>query len=112
MGIRAVFAEALPDIFNEAGEDARFVPLSGNAKDCKIFIEFDVLLQPSGVEAQATEVGTTIEALLSDETLPVGDTTSLTQEPVRGDTFVYDGTTYTVKAIISNDKMTIKMVVT
>jgi hypothetical protein len=108
MGLRAVFAAAVPNIFVAAGEDAVFYPSVGDSVECKIFIDFDVMLQPAGVETQVWNQGTTIEALLSeDEGIGIGTT-----EPDRGETFVYDGITYTVQAVIANDGLTVKMQVT
>lgn len=101
MGLRSVFQLALPDIFNAAGEDAVFTPLSGPAVACKIFIEFNVQLQPVGVDAQVWEMGTTIEALLSE----------IGHQPERGETFTYNSTVYTVKAVMADDGLTVKMVV-
>ncbi len=104
MGLRAVFAAALPGIFDAAGEDAVFTPATGAAIPCKVFIDFNVMLQPAGVETQVWQRGTTIEALLS----------VIGCEPNRGETFTMDGTayTYTVQAILENDGLTVKAVVT
>lgn len=102
MGLRAVFADALPGIFDAAGEDAVFTPTTGAPIPCKVFIDFSVMLQPSGVEAQAWERGTTIEALLS----------VIGREPNRGETFTVDSIVYTVKAILEDDGLTVKAVVT
>jgi hypothetical protein len=102
MGLRGVFAAALPGIFDAAGEDAVFTPATGDPIPCKIFIDFSVLLQPAGVEVQAWERGTTIEALLS----------VLGREPDRGETFTHESVVYTVRTILENDGLTVKMVVT
>jgi len=106
MGLRSVFAEALPDIFDAAGEDAVFTPAAGDPIPCKVFIEFNVMLQPAGVEVQVWQRGTTIEALLSD----------IAREPNRGETFTLDipsdDTVYTVQAISENDGLKVKAVVT
>ena len=102
MGLRTVFAEALPNIFDAAGEDAVFHPLTGPSVPCKIFIDFNVQLQASGAEMQIWERGTTIEALLSE----IGG------EPDAGSHFVYDGTSYYVRVITDNDGLTVKAVVT
>jgi hypothetical protein len=111
MGLRAVFAAALPDIFDAAGEDAVFTPAEGASIPCKVFIEFNVMLQPAGVDVQVWQRGTTIEALLS-ETPNLG----IGREPNRGETFTLDipsnDTVYTVQAILENDGLTVKAVVT
>jgi hypothetical protein len=105
MGLRAVFAAALPGIFDAAGEDAVFTPATGAAIPCKVFIDFNVMLQPAGVETQVWQRGTTIEALLS----------VIGREPDRGETFTLDipadDTIYTVQAILENDGLTVKVVV-
>jgi hypothetical protein len=101
MGLRAVFAEALPGIFTAAGEAAVFTPSTGAPIPCFVFIDFDVELQPSGMEAQVWERGTTIEALLS----------VILKEPDRAETFTVDGVVYTVKSIAENDGLTVKCVV-
>lgn len=106
MGLRAVFAAAVPNIFNAAGEDAVFTPATGDPIPCKVFIDFNVMLQPAGVEVQVWQQGTTIEALLS----------VLGREPNRGETFTLDipsdDTIYTVQAILEDDGLTVKAVVT
>lgn len=108
MGIRSIFAEAIPNIFDAAGEDATYTPVAGDPVACKIFIDFDVNLQPAGMDAQVWQQGTTIEVSLSTEDgIGIG-----LQEPNRGDVFTYDGTDYTVQAILANDGLTCKMVVT
>ncbi len=101
MGLRAVFAAALPGIFQAAGEEASFAPATGAAIPCMVFIDFNVQLQPAGLETQIWQRGTTIEALL----------TEILREPDRGETFTVDGTTYTVQAILENDGLTVKAVV-
>ena len=106
MGLRAVFADALPGIFSAAGEDAIFTPAAGDAVSCMVFIDFNVMLQPGGGEAQVWQQGTTIEALLSE----------IGRAPNRGEKFTLDipedGTEYTVQAILENDGLTVKMAVT
>jgi hypothetical protein len=101
MGLRAVFAAALPGIFEAAGEAAVFTPSVGAAVPCFVFIDFDVDLQPSGMEAQVWERGTTIEALLS----------VILKVPDRGETFTVAGRGYTVKSIAANDGLSVKCVV-
>ena len=101
MGLRAVFAAAFPGIFTAAGEAAVFTPSVGAPVPCFVFIDFDVELQPSGMEAQVWERGTTIEALLS----------VILKEPDRGETFTVDSVIYTVKSIAANDGLTVKAIV-
>ena len=107
MGLRAIFGEALPDVFTEAGEAAIFTPSGGAPVPCFVIPAFNVMLQPAGMEAQAWQRGTTIEALLSD----VSDIGIGTTEPNRGDTFLVDGATYTVQSVLENDGLIVKVVV-
>jgi hypothetical protein len=102
MGLRAVFSDALPGIFEAAGEDALFAPAAGNAIPCHVFIDFNVKLQPGGTTGQIVIRGTTIEALLSE----------IGREPNRNETFTLDGVVYTVKSPLENDGLTVKVVVT
>ncbi|MBN1664840.1 MAG: hypothetical protein JW943_14665 [Deltaproteobacteria bacterium] len=104
MGLRAIMDEAVLQLFEEKeqGEDAVFHPAEGDPIPCKVFIDFDVRLQPAGIEAQVWETGTVIEAPLS----------MLGRKPVRGETFTYDSTTYTVKRIADDDRFTFKAEVT
>lgn len=108
MGLRGVFAAALPGIFTAAGETAVFTPATGSPVSCYVFINFNVDLQPSGMEVQVWERGTVIEALLTDS----GEGTAIGREPDRGETFTVAGTVYTVKATLENDGLTVKVAVT
>jgi hypothetical protein len=113
MGLRAELQEALPDMFDAAGEDAIFTPATGVPIPCKVFIDFGVLFQPSGFDVQVWERGTKIEALLNgDGSIPDG--IAISREPASGETFALTdiGETYTVKAILENDGFTVKAVVT
>ena len=112
MSLRTDIAASLPDLFAE-GEPAVFTPAAGEAVPCMVFIDFDVALQPAGIESQIWQRGTTIEALLSE----------IGRVPNRGEMItVYpdaasrsagtDGTEYTVQAILENDGLTVKMAVT
>ena len=101
MGIRAIFREALPDIFDDTGEEAIFTPAAGDPVPCRVFIEFGVLLQPGGTGGQVTARSTTIKALLSE----------IGREPNRNETFTLDGTVYKVESPLENNGLTVKMVV-
>lgn len=106
MSLRTDLAAALPDLF-DAADDALFTPASGPAVACKVFVEFDVLLQPGGMDAQIVGTGTTIEALPTDDAgIGIG------RAPVRGETFTLDGVVYTVQTILEDDGLTVKAVVT
>lgn len=91
-----------PAIFGALGDSSTFTPSGGAAKTCKVVITFNVMLQPTGVESQVWQGGTTIEALLSE----------IVNEPNRGDVFVVDGVSYTVQAVLENDGVSVKVVVT
>ncbi len=92
----------MPDIFDTAGEDAVFTPQDGSPVECKMFIDFDVALQPVGVQSETWEKGITIELLLS----------AIGQEPKRGDKVLYvdKGKTYTLITPLENDNLSVVMV--
>jgi hypothetical protein len=95
------------DFFTKGGKSAVFTPAGGDPVNCKVFINFNVLLQPAGMESQTWQRVTMIEALLSDDAgIGIG-----TVAPNRLDTFVVGGVTYTVDSIDENDGYTVKVVV-
>lgn len=98
------FIEALhtaaADILNTIGVDAVFTSAAGDV-DCKVDIVKDVDFEPFGVEAQVWGKGITAEAILS----------VIGKEPDRGDTFMANGTAYTVQSIRENDSLTVVCVV-
>jgi hypothetical protein len=104
MGFYAAFAapEGLPKFFETAGEDATFTPDAGDPIPCKVFIDFNVMLQPAGVNTQVWARGTTIEGLLS----------VLGREPKQDETFTVNSIVYTVQGILENDGLTVKVAVT
>lgn len=108
MGLRTIFAEILPEMFEQIGEDATYKPSGGTSIDCKIFINFESSDMPLGLDGQFTGQTVSIEALLSDDA-GIGIGTSV---PGKGDEFTYNGTTYTVKREISNDGQACKLAVT
>lgn len=89
-------------IFTMDGDDATFTPAGGVPVSCHVFVTKSVMLQPAGVETQVWQRGTTIEALVSE----------LGGEPDRGDVFTVGSATYTVQAILENDGLVVKAVVT
>ena len=91
-----------PAIFGALGDSATFTPSGGAAVSCTVIITFNVMLQPTGVESQVWQGGTTIEALLSE----------ITNEPNTGDVFTVGAQTYTVQAPIANDGIFVKVQVT
>jgi hypothetical protein len=98
-----IIAKALTDIFNSPlGDDAMFTPAGGAAVSCRVIVSRSVLLQPTGMDAQVFERGTTIEAILAE----------IGAEPGRGDVFVVGAETYTVQSIDSNDGDTVVAIVT
>jgi len=100
MGLREVFIEAFPGVLDDAGEDASFTPTVGDSIPAiKILIDFDVLLQPSGVDPQTWIKGTVISTALS----------LFEATPRRGDYFTYDAVDYTIQSIIKNDGIEIQM---
>jgi len=101
MGYRSVFTDALQNMFEAAGEDAVFAPATGDPVPCKVFIDFDQVMEPDGLEGMSMQRGTVIEALLSD----------IGREPNRDETFTVAGVTYRVARITANDSFTVKMAV-
>lgn len=99
-----VFDEAVKDIFDndDVAVDADYTPTGEAAVPCRIIINRDVLLQPTGMDAQVVEQGIIIEAILAD----------IGQEPNRGDIFETDTETFTVQSIESNDGRVVKVIVT
>lgn len=79
---------------------ATFTDVGGDPVICNVIIDHDVILQPDAYDAQIAEIGTTIDALVSD----VGT-------PRHGATVIVGDTTYTVKRIETNDGYVIKLVV-
>ena len=102
MGFRGDMEEALPDLYEEIGEDAIFEPIEGDPIPCMVDIRRNTLYQPAGMETQVWELGTTIEVLLS----------VIGRAPKQGETFTIGSVVYKVKAILENDGMTAKMAVT
>lgn len=110
MGLRGELQEALPDMFDAAGEDATFTPATGDPVTCKAFIDFDVTLEPTGFDGQIQQTETIIEVLLNgDEDAPDG--ISISRAPVKGETITIDAVVYTVAKIIGNDHFTAKLAV-
>ena len=92
-------ADALTAAFNAVGQSATFSPATGDDVSLKVAVSREVVQQ--GFDATAWTTETTIEAILAD----------LPHEPNRGETFVVDGTTYTVREVMENDGHTVKVVV-
>jgi len=101
MGLRKIFEESLGDVFDTAGEDAVYIPQDGTPLTCKMFIDYDVVMQPAGLQSETWEKGTTIELLLSQ----------IGQIPARGDIVTYTdkGKSYTLLAPVENDGLSIVM---
>lgn len=94
--------KAAPAIFNALGDLSTYTPAGGAAVACTVIVTFNVMLQPTGVESQVWQGGTTIEALCSE----------ITNEPNRGDVFVVRSVSYTVQAVLENDGVSVRVVVT
>lgn len=98
-----VFSNALSDIFaSTIAVAATFTPAGGSSIGCSVIVNRSVLLQPSGMDTQVYERGTTIEVQLSE----------IGAEPNRGDVFVVGTETFTVQSIDSNDGDTVVAIVT
>jgi hypothetical protein len=89
-----IIIQALRDIFDSViGEDALFARSGSAPIPVRVIVNRSVLLQPSGMDTQVYERGTTIEVILDD----------IDGEPVRGDVFTVAAQQYTVQSIDSND---------
>lgn len=79
-------------------------PIITEPTDCKLIINHDVELGPSGFESEIVEMGITVEALYS-----------VVGSPKKGSYFVIDVSgvekTYTVKRTESNDRVFVVVVV-
>jgi len=75
-------------------------PIIFEAAYCKVIINHDVELGPSGFDAEIVEMGTTLEALYS-----------VVGSPKQGSYFVVGEHTYTVKRTESNDRVFVVVVV-
>jgi len=101
MGIDSIVATATVAFYAAAGKTAVFTPATGAPVSCKIFINKNVQLQPTGMESLVWERGTTIEALYSE----------ITREPNVDEKFTYDSIDYTVKSVLQNDGVVMRMAV-
>lgn len=102
-GDGTITGDALRDIYNSPlGIDAVYTPLTGDPVPLRIMLNKNIVLQPSSMDTQVVELGTTIEAILAD----------LGKLPVRGETFVADSDVYTVQSISRNDGEEVEVIVT
>lgn len=97
-----VFGRAMRDIFDSPiAVDAVYHGVV--SVPCRVIITRSVLMQPTGMEAQMWERGTTLEVLLA----AVGNV-----EPDRGDVFILTGgETLTVRSVDQNDGYSVTLVV-
>jgi hypothetical protein len=101
MGFQDNFPRVHQSVFNAVGVPGDYLPSVGDpVLGIKVQIDHDVELSPEGQDFGVTTGGTTIETLLSD-----------TGPPKRGDEFLVEGITYTVKGTAENDKTFVKVVV-
>jgi hypothetical protein len=98
---------ALPEIFEDMGEEAVFTFQGGDQIPCHIFVEFDINLEPDGFTAQIGQTSTVVEALLSELNGIV---------PNKNETFTIvgedsplKGEIYTVQRVLTNDRFTVKV---
>lgn len=99
--IEEIFNDAAEKLFNRIGRDAVYQPVTGDPVSCKVVIERDVDLEPSGFSAQIWGKGITIEAILAE----------LGKEPDAEETFIVDEITHEILAIKENDGRFVTMVV-
>jgi hypothetical protein len=105
MTLKTVMAADLGTVFfntNDFADAATYTPTTGDPVPCSVIIDHNALVQADGYEIGVTTLGTTIKAQVSD----VGTV-------ARGETFLVDGTTYTVQRIenYSEDGLEVTMVV-
>jgi hypothetical protein len=105
MTLKTQIAADLPSVFfntDDFADAATYTPVSGDAVSCSVFVDHDVLIQADGYDATYATLGTTITALVAD----VGTVNRL-------DTFLVDGTTYTVQRVdqFSDDGLEVTAVV-
>lgn len=98
MGASDVISQAAQDIAQQY-DDATYTPNGGDAVSCKAWVIKGVQPQPGAFDAQVWKQGITIFALLSE----------LGQEPNENDTFLVDGTTYTVLSVEENNGTTVRV---
>jgi hypothetical protein len=89
------------DLFDTLGQDATYIPITGDPVSCKVNRTKDIDPQPIGSEAQAWASTDSIEYRLDE----VG------QEANRGDIFRIGSTDFTVQAVIEGDERFIKVAV-
>jgi hypothetical protein len=106
MGFRATLGSVAISIMKTLGEDAVYTPAGGGDPiACYVVPEFDVQFEPDGMTAQTWQSGTVISALLSQVlTEPDPKSTFLVQ-------FETGDVLYTVKRILSNNGIRVKMAV-
>ena len=100
MTVNAILKTHAAAVVNHAGESATYSPAVGDDVTCKVVLAHDVLIQADGYDASVATLGSTITALVDD----VGTVS-------KGETFLVDGTTYTVVKPESNDNIMITVVV-
>lgn len=108
MGLRSVFKDAMVKMLEAAGEDALWQPFDGPAVPIKITIDFDVLLQPVGAEAQTWHQGTVITTARSY----LGRVPRASPGGASGkdaDFFEFEGVQYMVLEILKNDGIEVKV---
>jgi len=96
-----VFSDAMADLADTIGDAATFTPSGGDPVACHVDLSSEVEEQPDGLSAGAWPQTQTVEALLSE----------IGAEPNRGDVFTIAGTDYTVKRVMENDNIFVKMAV-
>jgi hypothetical protein len=99
----AIFTDAMDDLTGTLGETAVYTPGDGGAavSGVPVNVEIEVEGQPDGYNGTAWTQIQTVEGLLAD----------FGQEPNEGDTIEMAGTIYTVKRVLENDGIFVKMAV-
>ena len=87
------------DLFDDLGQDAIYIPVTGDPVSCKVKHTKEIDPQPIGYDAQAWASSDIIEYRLDE----VGQSAS------RGDVFRIGETDYTVQAVVEGDERFIKV---
>jgi hypothetical protein len=101
MTAETVFAAAMAAIAEGIGHPATYTPAGGQAVTLRVNLEVEVEPQPDGYGGGAWTQITTIEGLIS----------GFGREPDIGDTVAIGAVTYTVKRVLENDGLWVKVAV-
>ncbi len=93
MDLRALLIDVAAKAVDVAGSVVTYKPVVGDEREFKAIVEFDVLLQPGGVDAQTWPTGTVITTAWK----------FILQVPRKGDVFEMGAEQFTVTQLLLND---------